>query len=540
MSTDIAQEVMPATEFSGTELAALRERREAVTHKWVEAVRAEQATGEDRKVTMDAGLSSETLEAIERFQREFEALSATIKTQEQAKEQADLVKAEEDLTKNAPRYRDMQAKRDAQFFDNLMAVGRGEYKASDPDPDPDPRGGSHPGALAIPQPLVAKNPYTGKNEVHPFSAVFTGKNGNRQANVEASFRQAEMIAADQYGRYDPETGKRVSAHKSPVGKQLEAELGFGIAETVADTYLRQGGMLYLYEIQRNELAQYMDIKQVPYVNEFIIDRRTAVLNPAASPPDEVQKVAEGGAISVVDSVFDSITITPRKFAFLRGMTYESSQLQEPWSVAQTIMTDSGIAMGNKFGEDIVTGAGSGPGGTDMSATWQGLITWAKVSGNANNKALGAHGTFLNAAAATNTMGNYEFATFLTQLPKEYFRSPNKLLSMRLATWGRLMGVEDLEGRKLFNPMSDLESMGMPLYNLRVVIDENWDAGTAANEVPWFYGDFTGACFVMYGPVRVDFSKEHGYTTDRLYWRFIAHRGFAIVDPNGMFGGMLRT
>ena len=531
MSTEKAVVDAPS-EFSATELAALRERRDAVATQWVDAVRAEAQPGKDGEVSLEAGLSTETQEKIERLHREYQVLAASLKEGEKAKEQADLVKANEDLTSNAPRYRDLQAKREAAFFKDLMAVGQGEYRNEEPDSDP--RAGAHPGALPIAQPLIARNPVTGKNQVYPVSAVFPGK--NKEVSIEASFRKMEMIQADRFGQFDPLTGNKVGRHQAPVGKQLEADLGFdtgapNVDEAVADTYLNQGGMLYLYEIQRNELAMYMDIKQVPYVNDFLIDRRTSVGTLTAKG-----LVEESGTIQPIDSAFDTITITPKKFAFLKGMSYESSRLQEPWSVAQTIMTDAGILMGNTFGEQIVTGDGTT--GDRMAEQWEGLKTWAKASGNANNIALSSVANFLPTPSTNTSFGIPHLATFLTGLDKEYFRAPNKLLSMTLATWGKFQGVTDGERRKLFDSNTSLEDMVLTPWNIRVVIDENWDTGATAGDIPWFYGDFMSACFVMYGPVRVDYSMEYRFDTDRLYWRFIAHRGFRVVDPNGFKGGRI--
>ena len=116
---------LPATEFSEQELAALRERREKVTADWVGTIRAEQTAADEGKVALEAGLSTGAQEAIERYEREHRALSASIKAQESAKEQARLVAADEELTRRAPKYRDRQAKAEAAFFDNLMKVGQG-------------------------------------------------------------------------------------------------------------------------------------------------------------------------------------------------------------------------------------------------------------------------------------------------------------------------------------------------------------------------------------------------------------------------------
>ena len=304
-------EAQASVEFSPTELAALRERREALSAQWVEAVRSEAASGKDGETSLEAGLSTEAQERIQRIQGEYEVVSATIKEHQQAKERKDLRQADEDLTAKAPNYRELQAKAEAEFYKNLVDVGRGKYE--NPNPGDDVRGGAHPGALAVPQPLIARNPRTGKNEVYPVNAVFsTSDDKQREANIEASFRQMEMVQADRWGEFDPVTGQR--RPDAPTSRQLlqaQDSLGFDQGNTitnvdrVATTYLNQGGMLYQYEIQRNELVQYMDIKQLGAVNDFLIDRRTAI-------GGDVGLVNEAGSISTIESTFDTLTFTPQE------------------------------------------------------------------------------------------------------------------------------------------------------------------------------------------------------------------------------------
>ena len=118
--------VAQATEFSPTELAALRERREALSAQWVDAVRSEAATGKDGETSLEAGLSTEAQERIQRIQGEYEVVSATIKEHQQAKERSDLRQADEDLTAKAPDYRALQAKAEAEFYQNLIDAGRGK------------------------------------------------------------------------------------------------------------------------------------------------------------------------------------------------------------------------------------------------------------------------------------------------------------------------------------------------------------------------------------------------------------------------------
>ena len=357
-------------------------------------------------------------------------------------------------------------------------------------------------------PLIARNPVTGRNEVHPFPAIFAGKGNDQDANLEAAFRNAEMIAADKVGRYDPVTGQRRGV--------VQAD------QDLADyTQLTQGGMLHLYEIQMNELAMYMDVKQTPYINNYLVDRRTTVPNAGL--------VGEAGTINVSDSGFDTVTITPRKFGYQKRMSYESGMTQEPWSMANTLMMDGGIGLGNGIGALIVTGDGTT--GTGMAQQWQGIDAWGNATAAARFT-LPTAATFLP-TTGTNNFGIDAMSRFCGSLPKEYFRKPNKKMVMRLSLWTRLQGAVDREMRKLFDSNSSLGDLQLPDFNVSVVLDENVDAGTAQNDNAIYYGDLMSFCLVYFGSTRVDFSPYEAWNTDQLSWRFIAHRGFANIDPNGI-------
>lgn len=518
-NTETTMDTASDTSFSPTELAALRDRRNALDAQWVDTVRREiQATQTDGKAVLEAELSADAQATIRRIQSERDTVDASIRRDENAKQRADYVKSEESMTARAPRYRDALAKANARFMDNLIAVGQGEYR----NPKPNAEGGVHPGTLLVDQPLIAPDPVTGRNMVHPVPAVFPRRGENRQADLEASFRLASMIAEDKAGRYDPLTGMR---HQDKV---VQADIDLSDY-----TQLTQGGMLYLYEVQQNELAQYVDLKQTPNINNYLIDRRTAVPNASL--------VAEGAAITNTgtDSTFDTLNVSPSKFAYQKGMSYESGMTAEPWSMAQTIVMDGGIGLGNGVGAQMVTGTG---GGTGMAQQFQGIINWAKESGNANNTAIGAHGDFVS--DATPNFGHKQMSDLMGGIPKEYFRRPNRKLVMRLEEWVALMGltVSSSDGRRLFHSSwnaggaQGIQSLMLDDYGLGVVLDQNMEAGTAAGQIPFFYGDLTGICLVMFGPIRVEFSQHEAFSTDQLRWKFIAYRKQAFVDTFAITGG----
>lgn len=521
--------------FAPNELAALRERREAVKEEWVKAARAEMTAAEG-KAGLVAEISGEAQETINRLSAEWDTITDLIKKEEAAKASADLVKADEELSAQAPNYRDRQARLMAQWYDDFMAVGRGEYT----NPSPNAAAGETPGTLSMGQPLIARNPRTGKNEVYPVSPVFAGEGKNRRANVEASMRQMAIISEDKFGKYDPVTGNRVG-HTAPVGRELvEADLGKdrnspGVQEQVSDTYLIVGGQLYLYEIQMNELAQYFNIIQTPNINQITVNRRTAV--------GDAYLMDEASSINTRDSSFDTVTIDPFKVGQIRGASYESlNMLAEPFSVAETIVRDAGISQGNFIGRLLVTGDGST--GSRLAQQPQGLRTWALIAGNNNNFDLGSAANFLT--DDTPTFGVEEMSKFMGSLPKEYFKMPGKMLVMPLRVWTALVGRQDGDNRQLWSvgaqdgPWKNNMDFSLPQYNVRVVLDENFDAGTATGQIPMFYGDLTCWTLAYYGAPRIDFSTEYGYQSDRYYWRFITYRGFQNIDPNGAKGGRISS
>ena len=506
MSTE-TQVGVPATEFSPQEIASLRERKEAVEAQWIATAREQMATAEDGKATLTAEVSTEAQEKIARLQGEWQSLHDTLKMQERAKEQAAYIAADEELTRNAPKARDRKAKAAAQFYKDIIAVGHGGKYTN---PEPNKERGINPGSLDLGLPAIARNPVTGRNEVMPFPAIFAGDGADQDANLVAAFRNAEMVAADKAGQYDPVTGQKRSV--------VHADQSLANYDQ-----LTQGGMLHLYEIQMNELAQYMDVKQTPYINNYLVDRRTTILN--------AQLLNEAGTINVRDSSFNTVNISPRKFGLQKRMSYESAMTQEPWAMSNVLMMDGGIGLGNGIGEQIVVGDNTGSG---MSQEFDGIDKFINDN-TANQFALPAAAGFLP-ASGTNNFGINAMSRFCGSLPKEYFRKPNKKMVMRLSMWTRLQGAVDGENRKLFDSNSSLGDLQLPDFNVSVILDENVDVGTAAGQNAIYYGDLMSFCLVYFGPTRVDFSPYEAWSADQLSWRFIAHRGFANIDPNGIRGG----
>ena len=221
---DTAAEAKAAS-FAPNELAALRERQEAVKSEWVAAVRSEIQAAEG-DVGLVAEVSGETQEQVLRLAAEYDFVSGLIRREEDAKAAAGLVAADEDLTRKAPNYRDRQARIEAKWYDDFLEIGKGP-KGRYSNASPNAASLETAGTLSMGQPLIARNPVSGKNEVYPVAAIFAGEGPRRQASVEASMRQMAIIAEDKFGKYDPISGNRVG-HRAPVGREVvTADLGKG-------------------------------------------------------------------------------------------------------------------------------------------------------------------------------------------------------------------------------------------------------------------------------------------------------------------------
>ena len=520
--SDQATQTAPATPASGAglDVKAAKDRLTAVGAAWareVDAAVADTAEGD--------GFTPEVLERTERYQREYDTLQAAIQRAEKAKERDNLTKAQEDLTSAAPRMRDLQADLDAKTHRAFMEVGQNRYRAESKHPHCDTTS-----ELYLGQPAIVRNTATGRNEVMPFPAQFGADNDTM--SLERTYRMAEIVQADKFGLFTAD-GSRVDGHNSPVGKQRrvhailadDADLSSGGGPAAGWDLTTIGGMLVQYMIQMNDFLQWCKVIQTDSINNMIIDRRTEV---AAAG-----RVQQSGTIPSADSTFNNVELNVFKYGVIRQYTFETTMFAEPWSVAQTVAQDGGIALTNGIGQDLVTGGGTTPTPDEI----EGIVTYIKAN-TATTAFTGVDNT--NFLRGTNAFGHSQMAQFVGSLQKEYFRMPSKKMMMPLSIWSKLMGLVDGDERPLFvnagpNQDSNINNFSLPQYAVDVVLDENLDPGTATSQVPIVYGDLMGYCARLARGVRVDFSTEYGYANDRLAYRFLQHAGGVVVDINAFKG-----
>ena len=138
---------------------------------------------------------------------------------------------------------DAQVRRDALTHRNLMRAAKNRYAGED-----NLKGfHEHPGEVVLGQPLIARDPVTGYNEVLPIPFVPAEAGEGEDAylkSLEASFRYGEIVRAGKEGDYDAKTGNRLS--RLSQAAQLQAQ-----AETSDINLTSIGGDLYAEMVRRD-------------------------------------------------------------------------------------------------------------------------------------------------------------------------------------------------------------------------------------------------------------------------------------------------
>ena len=406
---------------------------------------------------------------------------------------------------------DAQAKRDAEAYKAILKAGQNKYQEGDVNKSYI----EHPGEVDLGQPLIARNPVTGYNEVYPFPFIEVSSDATSDENIEASFRNAEIIRANKSNEFDARTGNRVR-HQAQV-------------DTGDINLITVGGDLYKELVREDTIMSICKIEQSAGINQYKTTARTGI--PTATPFDE-----DGEITDTFQDSFRKIDIDVEKYGMILQYTYESTFTREPWEMGQLIASDAGMGLRNGFNRHIVTGAG--PQTAPTPDQLNGILPQMKATPATYTTQGVANANFL---AGTNAFGVTEMAAFATSFAKEYQKQPGKRLVTTLVTWGKLMGLEDTRGRKLFSDSnSSVDDLMLSEYNVRVMLDDNLDDGNQTGEIPMIIGDFGGYCVVLAGGPRMDFSTEYKFQQDRLALRAIQHiGGVGIVDQKAAKGYRLQ-
>ncbi|WP_330242009.1 phage major capsid protein [Streptomyces sp. NBC_00525] len=226
--------------------------------------------------------------------------------------------------------------------------------------------------------------------------------------------------------------------------------------------------------------------------------------------------AEGATITESDPVFGSVELGAYKYATAFQV---SSELLQDSGVDLTgyLASQAGRALGNKFGTDIVTGAGSsGPKGI-VTASTLGVTGAAAISGGLGSQATAGQGV------------DYLIDLF-HKVIAPYRQSPSCGWLMSDPTAAMVRKLKTSEGAYVWQP-SVIAGQPDLLLSKPVTIDTNV-ADMAADAVSIVFGDFSRYFVRMAGPIRFERSDDFAFTNDLVTFRAVMRADGDLVDTTG--------
>lgn len=419
---------------------------------------------------------------------------------------------------------EQKAKINAKLAEDIIKVGRNKYQAEDIVWDE-----TLASTLCIDAPFIEMGT-DGVNRVMPFRPIYKSKeeSKNREVDIHATYRQAEIYASGMAGKFDPITGLYIEGNPSPASPASAAPQTTAVTEkAIPDLSIG----LYRYLITMNKIVRYCDVRQVSGLNTHWVNRRTQIPEGVIVDPRTSGGTPYGGegfTLSEKKLTYDAIGIDLWKYGFIMGYTFESEYAVKDWSVPGQILMDGGTALSNILGKHVMIG--------DGVRKPMGIVPSIAT---ANQKAAGAHGTFLSATG--NTYKRPELIKLMTgQTSQAYFEMGNYYLFMNKNTWGNFISIEDGSGRAAFlayGSRANSITPGQIFTGESVMLDQNID-DIASGKQPLVYADPMGHVVMLADGMRIDFSKEWGFAEDVLAYRFIQFAGAAQVDPNLSYSAKL--
>jgi HK97 family phage major capsid protein len=224
-------------------------------------------------------------------------------------------------------------------------------------------------------------------------------------------------------------------------------------------------------------------------------------------------VTEGSQIGTSEPAFGQITLGAFKYA---NMMYISRELLQDAGVDLEgyLSMQAGRGIGNKFGQDMVVGAGTTlPRGIVLDATSG--VTGSTVAGGAS---------VIGAPTADNLIDLFY------SVIAPYRNSRQAAWLVKDSTMAAIRKLKDTTGQYIFQPSLTAGTpdtlLGKPIYTDPYVAA----IGSAAKSV--IFGDFSQYYVRVVGGVRLERSDEFKFDTDQISFRVVLRADAALVDLTG--------
>lgn len=229
-------------------------------------------------------------------------------------------------------------------------------------------------------------------------------------------------------------------------------------------------------------------------------------------------ITEGAVIPASDPAFSSVTLGGYKYGFLVQVSTELSQ-DAGFDLLGFLAEQSGIAVGNAFGADAISGNGTNKP--------RGLLTDATLG------VTGPTGTATSFGAQTTAgQGGDLLLDLVASLAEPYARSHSAAFLMRNSTLNVIRKLRDSTGRYVFDALVIPGSgsvgtlLGYPVY-----LDPNMPA-IAAGAKSILFGDISRYWIRQINGLRFERSDDFAFDRDLITFRGLARLDGALIDTTG--------
>jgi HK97 family phage major capsid protein len=348
--------------------------------------------------------------------------------------------------------------------------------------------------------------------------------------------EGEQRAKDTEEAFSKLEGKPVTGGKNgntPEGKRLAELRAFALGEPGSPRYfdIRPEGPVEQRLLSKLSAAAGLNVVPTTFYDRLVAhlievsavlqagptvlttDSGESIQIPKTTAHSTAAIVTEGSQIGTSEPTFGQITLGAFKYA---NMMYISRELLQDAGVDLEgyLSMQAGRGIGNKFGQDMVVGAGTTlPRGIVLDATSG--VTGSTVAGGA---------AVIGAPTADNLIDLFY------SVIAPYRNSRQAAWLVKDSTMAAIRKLKDTTGQYIFQPSLVAGTpdtlLGKPIYTDPYVAA----IGSAAKSV--IFGDFSQYYVRVVGGVRLERSDEFKFDTDQISFRVVLRADAALVDLTG--------
>ncbi len=235
-------------------------------------------------------------------------------------------------------------------------------------------------------------------------------------------------------------------------------------------------------------------------------------------------VTEGAAIAASDPTFGQATLGAFKYGHLIQVSRELLT-DSGVNLEEYLARESGRALGNKFGADLIVGAGT-------TAPW-GIATRATASAGVTGT-----GTSFGTQGTAGQGGDALIRLFYSVIAP-YRNSRSAAWLMNDVTAGTVRQIKDTTGNYIWQPSVVAGTpdtlLGKPVYT-----DPNVVSTMANGNKTVIFGDMSAYFVRIVGGVRFERSDDYAFNTDLVTFRAVLRGDGDLIDQTGAVKAFTHT